>query len=350
MKATYRPYCLTFKKPVLTSRGTMTHKHGYYITIADDGQQGIGECSYIEGLSMDDLTGYEDKLKEICAEIDEIADEFYHNNRLSEDIVAYYPSIAFGVETALLDLKHGGKKQIIAPSPFYDGLKSIPINGLIWMSDADTMQQQIEEKLQAGYSCIKIKVAAIDFKEEYRLIEGIRKVFSPQQIEIRLDANGGFTEHDVREKLSILSQYSIHSIEQPIKPQQYLLMRSLCQEAILPIALDEELIGTYDPTFKLKLLQTIQPPYIILKPSLMGGLQACDEWIAIAESLNVKWWATSALESNIGLNAIAQWVAAKKPTRTQGLGTGTLYLDNISSPLYITNGELHYNGLQSWGD
>ena len=340
MKATYSPYQLTFRSPVLTSRGQMTHKNGYYINIEQDGIIGTGECSFIEGLSIDDLPSYENVLKEVCQNIAQIGEVFYQNNSLPLALVADYPSLAFGIEMALLDLKNGGKQQIICPSRFHDGTQSIAINGLIWMGDEAKMQAEIDEKIEAGYNCIKIKVAAIDFKEECRLLDIIRKKFNPEQIEIRLDANGGFTEKDVREKLKTLAQFIIHSIEQPIKPQQYLLMRSLCEVAIIPVALDEELIGTYDPSFKLKLLQTIMPTYIILKPSLLGGLTACDDWIKIAEQLNIKWWATSALESNVGLNAIAQWVATKNPILAQGLGTGELYTHNTISRLYIEKGRM----------
>ena len=342
MKATYSPYRLAFRTPILTSRGQMTYKNGYYINIVKEGIGGIGECSYIEGLSIDNLAGYEATLKEVCNEIVEIAAHYYKNNALPSEIISRYPSIAFGIETALLDLQNGGRRQIISPSLFYEGNQTIVINGLVWMGDEAAMQVQIDEKLEAGYRCIKLKVATIDFKEECRLLESIRKRFSPQQIEIRLDANGAFSESNVREKLKVLSQYTIHSIEQPIKPQQYLLMRKLCQENIIPITLDEELIGTYDATIMFKLLETIQPQYIVLKPSLLGGLATCDKWISIAERQNIKWWATSALESNIGLNAIAQWVANKMPTMVQGLGTGGLYIDNAPSNLYIKNGRIGY--------
>jgi L-alanine-DL-glutamate epimerase-like enolase superfamily enzyme len=222
------------------------------------------------------------------------------------------------------------------------------------MGDDAFMQQQIGQKLTDGFRCIKIKVGAIDFKEECRLIESIRKHYNASQIEIRLDANGGFSEQNVRERLKILAQFDIHSIEQPVKPQQYLLMHQLCAEKIIPIALDEELIGTWQNDFKQKLLETIRPQYIILKPSLLGGLAACDEWITVAKSLHINWWATSALESNIGLNAIAQWAAKRIKTEgaatVQGLGTGGLYENNITSPLYIKSGHLNYDSAAKWVD
>jgi o-succinylbenzoate synthase len=358
MTASVHPYRLQFKKPVLTSRGSMDYKNGYYIIVENNGIRGIGECSYIEGLSIDRLDTFEKQLTDICSNIDKISDLYYEDSSIPHHLISEYPSIAFGLETALMDLRNGGKRLIIADSKFYQGNQDIPINGLIWMGDDDFMQQQIAEKLTDGFRCIKIKVGAIDFKEECRLIENIRKQYDASQIEIRLDANGGFNEQNVRERLKILSQYTIHSIEQPVKPQQYLLMRSLCMDNIIPVALDEELIGTDRTDFRIKLLETIRPQYIILKPSLLGGLAPCDEWIGIAEKLNVGWWATSALESNIGLNAIAQWAASAVSASTltgtrsmyQGLGTGSLYVNNIASPLYIEAGHLKYNPAQKWAE
>jgi O-succinylbenzoate synthase len=357
MHASFLPYQLQFKKPVLTSRGSMTHKNGYYIIIEDNGIKGIGECSYIEGLSIDRLDSFEEQLKEVCHNIEEIAGDDYDTGKLAGELLSHYPALAFGLESALLDLKNGGKQEIIKGSAFFAGTQSIPINGLVWMGDDAFMQQQIVQKLADGFRCIKIKVAAIDFKEECRLIENIRKQYDASQIEIRLDANGGFTEQNVRERLKTLAQFDIHSIEQPVKPQQYLLMHQLCSEKIIPIALDEELIGTYQNDIRYKLLQMICPQYIILKPSLLGGFKACNEWVDIANELNIDWWATSALEGNIGLNAIAQWAAkaVEAPLqrrevglRCQGLGTGALYVNNIQSPLYIEAGHLKYNTELKW--
>ncbi|MBS1683631.1 MAG: o-succinylbenzoate synthase [Bacteroidetes bacterium] len=349
MYASYRPYSLEFKRPVLTSRSRMTHKHGYYLTITYNGMTGTGECSYIEGLSIDDLAGYEAQLLHICSEIEEVAEIYYDTGTLPIEIVHRFPSIAFGLETALLDLKNGGRHEIIEDSAFFQGKKSIPINGLVWMGDEGFMREQIAQKLADGFRCIKIKVGAIDFDEECRLIESIRTNYTSDQIEIRLDANGAFTATDVRSKLKRLSAYTIHSIEQPIKPQQYVLMHQLCRENIIPIALDEELIGTTDTFIRQRLLETIRPQYIILKPSLLGGLAACDDWIAQTDRLNIPWWATSALEGNIGLNAIAQWAASKETGMVQGLGTGALYANNLPSPMYICHGQLLYDQSQRWG-
>ncbi|MCW3126344.1 MAG: hypothetical protein JWO03_2002 [Bacteroidetes bacterium] len=349
MNASYTPYQLHFRKPILTSRGGMSYKDGFYLTIEHNGVRGIGECSYIKGLSIDDLHHYQEQLQSLCSSIAEIAEDYYTERKLPEGLVASFPSIAFALETALLDLQHGGRHKIIADSAFYAGDQDIPINGLVWMGKEDEMQQQIEQKLADGYRCIKIKVGAIDFDAECRLLEGIRSRYTREQLEIRVDANGAFKDSNVRDKLTRLAAYDIHSIEQPIKPQQYLLMHQLSRENIIPIALDEELIGTHDKVFKVKLLETIRPQYIVLKPSLLGGMASCDEWIRIAEKLGISWWATSALEGNIGLNAIAQWAASKSETIVQGLGTGTLYTNNIPSPLYIENGHLKYDLKGKWG-
>lgn len=349
MHASYQPYSLEFKKPVLTSRSRMTHKHGYYLTIMQDGVTGIGECSYIEGLSIDDMPYYKAALHSICTQIGNTADTYYATGKLPTELLTRFPSIAFGLETALLDFRNGGKREIIKGSEFYQGKRTIPINGLVWMGDEGFMREQIAQKLADGFRCIKIKVGAIDFEEECRLIENIRSHYTPDQIEIRLDANGAFTAANVRDKLKHLATYTIHSIEQPIKPQQYLLMHELCSERIIPIALDEELIGTTDSFIRQRLLETIRPQYIILKPSLLGGLAACDDWIAQADKLNIPWWATSALEGNIGLNAIAQWAASKDTDMVQGLGTGALYNNNIASPLLIHKGHLKYDTEKLWG-
>jgi o-succinylbenzoate synthase len=366
MKLSFQKYQLQFKKPVLTSRGSMAYKNGYYITIERQGVRGVGECSYIEGLSIDRLDRLEERIHNIGQEIEEMAahpdsygenteeliEDMYNLDILPGDLAVGYPALLFGLETALLDLANGGKHEVVRGSAFYQGRQAIPINGLVWMGSDEFMQQQIEQKLADGFRCIKIKVGAIDFIEECRLIENIRKRYTPDQIEIRLDANGAFTEQNVRERLRILSQYTIHSIEQPVKPQQYLLMHRLCAENIIPIALDEELIGTDQVDMRRKLLETIRPQYIILKPSLLGGFASCDEWIELANELNIGWWATSALEGNIGLNAIAQWVAAKMEAvdlqTVQGLGTGSLYIDNVESPLYIESGHLKYNPDGKW--
>lgn len=339
MKAWYKPYQLQFKAPVLTSRGSMAVKNGYYLYISDGEHTGIGECSFIEDLSIDPMHTYEQALKDLCAGIEAL------DAALLPDLNKY-PSIAFAFETAMLDLQNGGER-ILFDSDFTHGNAAIPINGLVWMGSKEFMLSQIEEKLQQGFKCIKIKVGAIDFEEEVKLIGYIRERYTAQQIEIRLDANGAFTKHEVVAKLERLSKFNIHSIEQPIKPKQWELMHSLCSEAIIPIALDEELIGVNVAGID-ELLTFIHPQYIILKPSLLGGLNVCNEWIKKTTNLHIDWWATSALESNIGLNAIAQWAYTKSHTVVQGLGTGSLYTNNIPSPLIIEGGALRYNPNTRW--
>lgn len=334
--ATFSSYHLQFKQPVLTSRGEMKVKNGYIIKVSEKNITGTGECSFIEGLSPDNLERYEEKLKEIC--------ETIHQSQFD---VAEFPSIQFGLETALLDLKNGGTKALF-PSSFTSGNKQIPINGLVWMGKKEFMLHQIKQKLKAGFTCIKIKVGAIDFAEEVNLLEFIRQKYPAEVIEIRLDANGAFNNSEALQKVEILSQFNIQSIEQPIKPKQLEFMRVLCANSPIPIALDEELIGVKG-TVQDDILDMVKPAFIVLKPSLLGGFDACNQWIDKAEHRNIGWWVTSALESNIGLNAIAQWVATQKNEFVQGLGTGNLYANNISSPLYIRNGCLGYNPELTWG-
>lgn len=331
MKITFKKYELKFSRPILTSRGGMNVKNGYFVYLEEAGKVGVGECSFIEGLSCDNLENYEEKLEEIAA-----APQSYIANL--ESLQSEFPSIRFGIETALLSLK--SSDDILFQSDFAFGKCGIPINGLVWMGKEDFLQQQIEEKLAAGFRCIKLKVGALDFSTELKLIEGIRKQFSAKEIELRLDANGAFKAQDVFEKLKAFSAFEIHSIEQPVQPKQFNLMREICASNIIPVALDEELIGVNAQKERAKVLDAILPTYIILKPSLLGGLQPCNEWISLAEKRAIKWWATSALESNIGLNAIAQWVAEKENLLPQGLGTGSLYQNNVPSKLEIRNGAL----------
>ncbi|WP_317170122.1 o-succinylbenzoate synthase [Rhodocytophaga rosea] len=257
------------------------------------------------------------------------------------------PAIQFGVETALLDLRNGGKR-IIFKNDFSAGKTGIPINGLIWMGKPEFMRQQIDEKLMQGYTCLKLKIGALDFDKECELLGYIRKQYPAEQITLRVDANGAFSTGDALEKLKILAQYDLHSIEQPIRQGQWSEMASLCRHTPLLIALDEELIGVIDK--KQELLQTIHPQFIILKPSLLGGFHHSLEWIKLAEKMNIGWWITSALESNIGLNAISQFTASLNNPLPQGLGTGQLYSNNITSPLEISKGYLHYNLARSWSD
>jgi o-succinylbenzoate synthase len=336
-KASITKHTLKFKQPSGTSRGVLHDKDSWILKLWENSNPhkiGLGEASIIKTLSPDWGDEYEDKLKEVVAHIDEIIENDLQT--LNE-----FPSIYFAVEMALIDLKNGGK-QVLFPSSFTQGIESIPINGLIWMGDEKFMHEQIEDKITAGFTCIKMKIGAIDFEKEIKLLQSIRKRFNPAEIELRVDANGAFSPTDALAKLKELSGLDLHSIEQPIKQGQISEMKKLCATTPLPIALDEELIGVNDIADKEDLLTQIRPQYIILKPSLIGGFKGSDEWIELAEKLNIRWWITSALESNIGLNAIAQYTFTKNNTLPQGLGTGQLYTNNFDSPLQINSGRLVY--------
>jgi len=330
---------LQFKFPAGTSRGVLLHKPSSFLLLEKDGFTGIGECSTIPNLSIDPVETYSGKLEEVCRLLNESCEPTAID-------LSLFPSIAFGLETALLDLKAKGSKCLF-PSAFTRGETGIPINGLVWMGDKDFMQKQIREKIAAGYHCIKLKVGALDFETELEIISGIRQQFSPEDIELRLDANGGFTPTDALEKLEKLAAFHIHSIEQPIKQKQFEAMAALCQQSPIPIVLDEELIGV-TPEDKEFILEKIKPAYIILKPSLVGGFRQSEEWIRLAEKHNIAWWITSALEANIGLNAIAQWTYTLNSQLPQGLGTGQLYHNNIPSPLAIENARLFYKPKVDW--
>ncbi len=332
-------YRLNFRFPAGTSRGVYTKRNVWYIIISsvnDPRKWGIGECAPLPGLSCDDSPDYEQKLSKICSRIERTG---------SPDIESLrpYPSILFGLETAFRQYNRGNFS--LWDTSFSKGESGIPINGLIWMSDYRNMLSQIREKMEAGFRCIKLKIGAIAFDEELALLRHIRKNFTVKDIQIRVDANGAFQPADVMEKLNRLAELGIHSIEQPIRAGQWPEMAELALHTPLQVALDEELIGRNRPEEKRDLLETIRPQYIILKPSLHGGITGCNEWIAEAARLNIDWWITSALESNIGLNAIAQWCAAvvKDDKEVfQGLGTGGLFTNNIDMPLAIEKDCLWY--------
>ncbi len=340
MKASFKKYSLNFVRPAGTSRGTMISRDTWYIIIKDENKTGIGEIAPLKNLSCDDTPELEQKIAAVCRDISNY--KYWIDEGLLD-----FPSIRFGLETALADLHAEGDK-VLFPSDFTKGMKSIPINGLIWMGDANFMSKQISEKLDQGFRCIKLKIGAIDFDTEIILLKKLRNEFPPDELEIRVDANGAFAPAEAPKKLAKLAGLKIHSIEQPIRQGQYEAMAELCMQSIVPIALDEELIGINKREDKIKVLLSILPEYIILKPSLHGGIAGCTEWIQIAESLNIGWWLTSALESNIGLNAIAQWTATLNNPLPQGLGTGKLFTNNIPSPLEIRKGELFYNIEKSW--
>ncbi|WP_299536569.1 o-succinylbenzoate synthase [Ulvibacterium sp.] len=340
MRASYKRHTLNFKRPSGTSRGILTEKETWFLILEENGKFGIGECGLLRGLSVDDVEDYEDKLHWTCNHISIGAETLYA--QLKE-----YPSIQFGLEQAFVSLESKNTFELFA-SPFTSGTNTIPINGLIWMGDASFMHEQIQQKLSEGFTCIKLKIGAIDFDKEIELLESIRKTYSKEDIELRVDANGAFEPKGALEKLQILSDYELHSIEQPIKPGQHREMKELCKKSPLPIALDEELIGIFDSTEKRSLLQAIWPHYLILKPSLIGGIKGSEEWIALANEYNIGWWVTSALESNIGLNAIAQWTFTLNNPMPQGLGTGSLFTNNFKCPLIVEEGQLGYRKDIPW--
>lgn len=340
IKATYKKYILNFKNPSGTSRGVLKTKETWFIILKKDDKIGVGETGLFRGLSADDVPNYEEKLAWVCTNINKGLDFL-----LGE--VAHFPSIQFGLEQAFLSLKSDNKYELFS-SKFTKGEASININGLIWMGDKQFMKNQIKEKLNTGFSCIKMKIGAIDFDTEIELLTSIRNEFSAKEIVLRVDANGAFQPDNALEKLKRLSDLDIHSIEQPIKQGQYQEMANLCEKTPLPIALDEELIGVFSSKEKEKIITEINPQYIILKPSLVGGFAGSTEWIKFAEQQNIGWWITSALESNIGLNAIAQFTYKLQNELPQGLGTGSLFTNNFDSPLQVENGTLQYNPKLNW--
>lgn len=322
---------LHFKQPAGTSRGVYTTRKIWLLTVEHNGRTAIGECAPLPQLSCDDIPDYEAVLRRFC-------DIIEATGSIPYDEMRNYPSMLFGVETALAQLSR--TDGLLYDTPFSHGEEGIPINGLVWMGTHDEMLSRLKEKLALGFRCVKLKIGAIDFAKELDLIQHIRKHFSREEVELRVDANGGFTPDVALERLQELARYDIHSIEQPIMAHQWSEMAQLCQLSPLPIALDEELIGVNSTDEKIRLLDTIKPQYIILKPSLHGGVAGTREWIALANERGIGSWITSALESNIGLNAIAQLAAniyGSKITMPQGLGTGMLFTDNIPMPLEIRN-------------
>lgn len=361
---------LHFKQPAGTSRGVYTTRHSYYLTLTSDempGVEGVGECATLPDLSCDAKPEYAVTLRQVCQMVEQMG-------RIPYDMIRAYPSITFGLETAFASFFDAAKKLLeIVPaegassssemlkqkgvsvpagmenlvdlfdSPFGRGEEGITINGLVWMGTYEEMLARLEEKLQAGFHCVKLKIGAIDFFKELDLIKRIRDVYTKEQVELRVDANGGFLPENAMSQLEALAKYDIHSIEQPIKQHQWPRMAQLCRETPLPIALDEELIGVNVRSMKEALLDTIRPQYIILKPSLHGGIYGCNEWIQLADQRGIGSWITSALESNIGLNAIAHYAAkvyGPNVQMPQGLGTGQLFTDNIPMPLEIRGDQL----------
>lgn len=340
MKAHYKKHILEFKTPSGTSRGILKTKEAWFIVLENNGEFGVGECGMLRGLSIDDRPDFEQTLQWVCANIHLGEQHLY-------DALTEFPSIQMGLEIAFKSLAAPDPFQIY-PSAFTKGEASIAINGLIWMGDKAFMSKQITTKLNEGFGCIKMKIGAINFDTELALLKSIRQEFSASEIEIRVDANGAFNPKNALEKLKRLSDLDLHSIEQPIAVKQCDQMAYLCEKSPLDIALDEELIGVFSNQSKQALLQHIKPQYIILKPSFIGGFKGSDSWIELSQTNNIQWWITSALESNVGLNAISQYTFTKNSTLPQGLGTGSLYTNNIASALQITKGTLCYNPTKKW--
>lgn len=346
--STVHKHILQFNFSAGTSRGILHQKPSWFLKLEADGRTGIGEAGPLAGLSPEgtELEVYWPQVLEKLGKggIPQSREQIY---ALAAHVAPDIPSIRFALEMAMLEWLQGGHK-ILFSNSFSAGISSIPINGLIWMANHDTMRKHIDEKMKQGYSCLKLKIGAIDFTEELSLLKYIRSHYGADELIIRVDANGAFAPEDALDKLHQLAEWNLHSIEQPIRQGQPVAMHHLCLHSPVPVALDEELIGILDKSEKELLLDRLQPPYIILKPSLLGGLAATAEWIVLAEERGIAWWITSALESNIGLNAIAQFTAAYQPVMPQGLGTGQLYTNNVSSPLVVEKGKLHYRPKHSW--
>ena len=340
MKATYSQYILDFKQASGTSRGILKQKETWFIKLEDQNEWGIGECGILRGLSCDDRPDYEEKLQWTCNHIHLGFEVLY--TELKE-----FPSIQMGLETAFLSLT-SKDSYCLFPSKFTKSKDTLPINGLIWMGDHAFMLKQLEQKLAAGFDSIKMKVGALDFDQEIALLKTIRERFSKDEIVLRVDANGAFSPEEAPSKLDALAAFDIHSIEQPLKAGQWEAMATLCNNTPIPIALDEELIGVFDTIQKQDLLDKIKPQYVILKPSFIGGFRGSQEWIDMANEREIGWWVTSALESNVGLNAITQWTYTLNPKGPQGLGTGSLYTNNIDSPLVVENGYIGYDKTRKW--
>ena len=333
LTAEFFPRLFHFKKPAGTSRGVYTERRSWLVRLKADGHEGWGECAPLPKLSLDDVPDYEVVLRDVCADV-------ARKGMVDTTRWARYPSMVFGLETAL---RHWERRtHALWDTPFSRGEEGICINGLIWMGSREDMYAQIRTKMEAGYRCVKLKIGAISFEEELELLRFVRRHFSAAEMELRVDANGAFLPREASDKLKRLAELDLHSIEQPIRAGQWEEMARLTATSPLPIAFDEELIGHCTRKEKQALLDTLRPQYVVLKPSLHGGFQGCREWIEEAERRGIGWWITSALESNIGLNAIAQWCATWQPKMPQGLGTGLLFTDNVPMPLEIRKDCLWY--------
>jgi o-succinylbenzoate synthase len=341
IQASYIVHPLRFVRPAGTSRGYLEEKACLFIRLSDpEGNTGLGEVSFIPGLSVE----VEDELE---IQVDHVCKLISQGEMDPEQQLPALPGVQFALETAFRDLETGGKR-LLYPSEFTGGMAGIPTNGLIWMGPKPFMINQIREKMNMGFRVLKLKVGALDFSEELSVIRWIRSEFPKADLEIRLDANGAWSADEAREKMDLLTPSGIHSIEQPIPPGQTEELAELCSQAAIPVALDEELIGLSHPLARRELLEAVRPAYIILKPGILGGFSLAGHWIELAESMGIGWWITSALESNVGLNAIAQWTWTLGVSRPQGLGTGALYTNNIRSPLEMRGEQLWYRPDSTW--
>jgi o-succinylbenzoate synthase len=341
--ASYKKHTLIFKKPAGTSRGVLRTKTVFFIRLTDRHQPdrvGLGECAPWPGLSIDDRPDFETKLAEVC-------DALTQGHTPAQLDLADFPALALGLDMAWRDWQHGGTRQLFE-NEFSRGQKPVPIHGLIWMGSPADMLQQVHHKVSQGHTCIKMKIGALDFADECALLSELRRHYPPDQIELRLDANGAFAADTALERLRELARFQIHSIEQPIKPGQWQAMARLCTHSPIKIALDEELIGITPAVRKKELLAEIKPHCLVLKPALLGDFAAVKGWITLAQELGMGWWVNSALESNIGLNALGQWTSSLNPTTIQGLGAGQLYTNNIPSPIRPTHGALSYDKTLDW--
>ncbi|MGI4865307.1 MAG: o-succinylbenzoate synthase [Janthinobacterium lividum] len=348
----YQRRALRFNFPARTSRGALTEHVAYYLELRDQrnsSRVGWGEAAPLAGLSPDYGHGFEAQVQQLCQAVNKQHYAFLEDIQPEELVGAELPALRFALETAVLDLARGGGHQLYT-NAFSEGQAALPINGLVWMGDAPFMREQIRQKLAAGYSCLKLKIGSLDFATELALLAEIRAEASPAELTLRVDANGAFSPAEALGKLEQLARFDVHSIEQPIAAGQWAALAEVCRHSPIAVALDEELIGLTDPARQAALLAEVKPAYLVLKPTLLGGHAATRHWIALAETHNLGWWITSALESNVGLNAVAQLTGEYDVAGfAQGLGTGQLYHNNVAAPLGIEHGALHYNPAGSWG-
>lgn len=372
-------YKLHFKEPAMTSRGTYLDHDVWYLVLQDQekGYRAVGECAPLPDLSPEymqfrkagsfpeasvakaygllvaqEFARFVRAWAQLSPKGDHLSSEVELRAILSPEMQAT-PALCFALESVHQQWRRcqevgaqGSNVWQLWPSAFSAGESGIPINGLIWMGNFEEMSARIASKLEQGFRCVKLKIGAIEFERELELLAAIRKRFSKDTLQLRVDANGAFSPEEAMEKLERLSAFDLHSIEQPIKQGQWQKMAELCAHSPLPIALDEELIGISSRAKREQLLFAIHPQYIVLKPSLHGGLSGTLEWIEEAQRLNICYWLTSALESNIGLNVLAQWIAKYEPKLPQGLGTGQLYTNNVPLPLQVKGDELWENDLK----